>query len=356
MRYPIGAIVLTSLLLSLADSTAQTRKKKTYQFDHSSRRSFNESNTVDSIWTSPNYFVPRATADKFGVLGLECKKPFNDEEALFKLFPGNHYDIHDDEKHPYVGEGIAIWRCKDCPVNKADDEYPHLFPRKEGNLTEVFKVKYFKDDSGRRNVLVAFQTNDISYLNEMYMGNCKGADMSLALFKLYKNKWRLTNFTLFAGCLGTYQHLPHDIAPIKLGVNNYGVEIRTECYNPGGPGWGNLIIYAPVGGQFKEVLNTPSSRYMSSPCNNWGTAVERQKDQLPFSDLKTITEGDFCREVFIGESRFDTAINVPDEVHYRTGTADSFGFRITKLYHFENNRYKLTQTRTRYNTVKAKKN
>ncbi len=354
MKYPVGAFIFSSLLLLLADTTAQTHKKKAYKFDHSSRRSFNDTDVVDSNWMSPNYFVPCTTADKFGLTGLECKDPFNEEEALFKIFPGNHYDVHDDERHPYLGEGIAIWRCKDCTIKKVDDDYPHSFPRKNGNLTEVFKVKYFKDDSGQRNVLVAFQTNDISSLDEMYMGNCKGADMSLALFKLYDNKWRLTNFTLFAGCLGTYQHLPHDIDPIKLGNNNYGVEVRTECYNPGGPGWGHLILYGLIDGQFRELLNTPSSRYMSMPCNEWGTAIKRQKDTLTFSDLKTITEGDFCRQVFT-DGIYDTAIDVPDEAYRRTATADSFGFRITKQYHFENNHYKLKKTYTQYSAVKPRK-
>ncbi|MBC7554355.1 MAG: hypothetical protein H7257_10290 [Taibaiella sp.] len=357
MKYCFHAVALIFLSLVFATAIAQTtKKKKPYRYNNSSRytSSARDSTAVDSNWGyGPFYFIPNIAPEKIGIIGLQCSNPFNEEDALFKVFPGNHYDLHDDERHPNVGEGVSIWRSTKLRSKKTD--YDHSFPRKRGNLTEVFKVRPFKDDSGRRNMLVAFQSNNVGSLREMYLGNCKCADMSLALFKLYRDQWVLTNFTLNAGCLGTYQHLPHHIDPIKLGYNNYGCEVRTECYNPGGPGWVMLVLYGLIGNQFKEILNVPSSRYMSMPCNEWGTKIIKHKDSLTFDDIRTVTEGDFCRQMFIGDSKYDTMIDVPGEVYYRTGTADSFGFRITKDYHFDNNKYILKRTRTRYYSIIPRK-
>ena len=324
--------------------------KRKHSYAHSSRSDYNERDIIDSDWGATTYFVPNIKPEKIGIAGLEIDDPFNEEKALFAVFPGNHYDVHDDSGKE--GEGFAIWRSTAYPQKKEEDD--HYFPMRKGNLTQVFETFPFKDDSGSRHVLVVFETNEPGPLNELYMGNCMQADMSLAMFSKKGNKWALTCFTLAAAYMGTYQHLPHDMHLIKLGQNNYGLEVGTECYNPGGPGWGDTHIFGIVDGQFKQILmNGHSTKFMSMPCGNWGTQVTRRNTGLVFDDLKVVTDGDFCRDGY--DSHLYTHYSygdVPAEIQHKAAEADSFGFVITRTFHFDKGTYRLVSAKTRTTGVK----
>ncbi|HVA99205.1 MAG TPA: hypothetical protein VNG53_09950, partial [Bacteroidia bacterium] len=94
----------------------------------------------------------------FALRKIVLKEPFSSEEALQKLFPGHYYKL----EVPYADKdtiSLVAWSCPDCPKHKFfgyfSDDSLEIFPLKDSNETRIADTLQFKDDNGKRNIILS---------------------------------------------------------------------------------------------------------------------------------------------------------------------------------------------------------
>ncbi len=313
---------------------------------------------IDYKWTEKSFHITNHDAADFGVIGTEIPGKFDATKALFKLFPGRQLYLTDDDDAKWF-YSVAVWRAPLMPKHWAKDGgVEHWFPGKTGNFTKVHEVLHFKNDSGKQFVYVVFEHNETTALDALYCGVACGADAGIALFAQQGEKWVLTHFSLYAGTYGRYKKLTARPKVIKLGKDNYGLELFSPVSGPGGPSFGETFLYAPVGHTIKLVYSDRSSAVwdFNGRCSRWFTSLVPQHGTNQFNDLKVVVSGDYCLPSMAGGIFDDDSIGTaPDEVFFKTSVADSFGYKITRLYRHDGNEYKWQRTFYRTYAVKPKK-
>jgi hypothetical protein len=313
---------------------------------------------IDDTWNDAGFKLPRHSPLDFGVIGTEIPGKFSATEALFKLFPGRHFYLtdEDDAKRYY---SAAVWMSPKMPRHWVKSEgIDHWFPGKEGNFTKVYKAVPFKNDSGRQFVYVIFEHNPRTSMGALYVGAGCGADMGLALFAQQKEKWVLTHFSIYAGSSGNYTRLTAEPSIKKLGNNNYALELFSPVNGPGGPSSGESYLYAPMGHSINLVYSSqPSAVWdFNGRCSQWSSKLQPMPGNASFNDLNVIISGDYCLPSMAGGIYEDDTIGyTPQEVFFKTSYADSFGYKITKLYHFDGKKYRWQHTFFKTFAVKLKK-
>ena len=318
----------------------------------------NAPNPMDDLWMAPGYHIPMYDTPEFGVVGTTIKGRFDADQALFKLFPGKHYYFSEDDggKHEFA---VTAWRMPQKRRRFIKDVgLDYWFPGERGTFTLVYKVVSFKDDSGRQFKYVVFEHNDLCTLDAaLYAGVAFGANASIALFAKEDDNWVLTSFLLSAGSTGSYHQLTADLKVIKLGQNNYGLELYSPVNGPGGPSFGQTHLFAPVGNTIRLVYGNPlSAGYdFNARCGDWYTFLEPRTGSNMFNDLDVVVRGNYCLPSMAGGIFEDDSVGAaPDEVFFKTAVADSFGYKITRQYRYDGNEYKWQRTYYKTYAVKPK--
>lgn len=353
-----------AILITLSVLYWSTTHAQTYVMRHG-KKIYLTSNThakdpIDEMWTDKTRFrIPVHKPADFGFIGTEIPGKFNAAKALFSLFPGRGVQVSEDDNGRKY-ENIAIWHSPHISKKWFDDECgKYQFPTGRPCFTKVYKVVPFKNDSGKQFIYVIFEHNELSSLGPgLYCGIACGACAGIALFAQKQDKWVLTNFSLCVGSYGNHRRLTAGPKVIKLGADNYGLELVSGVNGPGGPSFASTYLYAPMGDAIVEVYGNNCSAVwdFNGRCSSWHTSLIPQKGDATFNDLHAVIDGDFCTPKMAGGvyEDIDTVGHAPDEVFFKTKVADSFGYKITKLYHFDGEKYKWQRTYYKTFAVKPK--
>lgn len=157
--------------------------------------------------------------DFFEVEDVQLETPFEPEQALRSLFPGN-----------FSKElSLVKWSCTKCP-SLIDEGAWLRFPA-QNNITYLLDTLSFSGKNGNKNMLVSF--NSIEADSTDYVGDLTTAGLltdcgilGFALFEKRHTKWNLVFFEPSIGCLGNWGQAPKPKTVLDLGDNTYGILIE----------------------------------------------------------------------------------------------------------------------------------
>lgn len=269
---------------------------------------------------------------------LKIPKPFKPEIAMRKLFPGHYYKLPAPYSHDEIVKLVA-WSCPSCPKYKYKNYFGDevMFPLRDSNETRVSKVLRYTDDSGQKNILVAFSTTEFT-TDLLPCGRFEGAFLSLALFIESDSTWNLKTFAPVLGYYGSFQSLP-DVKLLKFGKNNFGCYIDDANGPGGGPFYSNLYVFGRIDGLFKLILEKDlASRTNTS--TNWDyKIILTPSDSLPYGKMLVKTTGHYSSDGLDTSSGWDDPKMLPDAIKQTIKNRDNFDFTIQSDYIFNNGKY-----------------
>ncbi len=303
--------------------------------------------TEDDILVRPVMNVP---AVDLGQKGLLLDKPFDRVKAIRKLIPGRYYHIPDYEGSKDMLD-LVVWKSKDYHKKRFAgwflDEPPEIFPYTDGNITQAGQTLSFTDDSGKKNIIFSFATHHLSSVDDLGNGRYSCVMMGLAWFKEEDRKWSLKYFTPGIGCYGAFQTLP-SMNLIKLGEHNYGVYILNSNGGPGQVYYSTLYLFAIVNGQFKIVLMEDAVERTNTMSSSWYPQLSlikiKSDSDNSFQPLSLRMDGNFNRN--IPDPEYDTT-DSPIELAKAIIGRDSFDFRVTRRFEFNNGKYRKVSAKYR---------
>ena len=324
-------IIVIGLIISVAHAGGKKGVKKKY-------------NPVITNYTEENDVLVRPVmnvpASSIGQIGLTLNKPFNKVRALYGLIPGRRYHVSQYENNDTVD--LIVWKSNDYTRKKFAGWFLNLpeedFPYKGGNITEPRDTLMFKDDSGKRNIILSFASHFLRPIEDLSNGRYSCVMMGLAWFKEENNKWVLKHFTPGIGCYGAFQSTP-ELHLIKLGTNNYACYILNSNGGPGQVYYSTLYLFAIVNGQFKIVLTEDAVERTNTMSSSWYpqlTTLKTNSDSV-IRPLSLKLEGTFNRN--IPDPEYDTT-DSPIELAKAIIGRDSFDFRVTRRFEFRNGKYR----------------
>ncbi len=223
---------------------------------------------------------------------------------------------------------------------------PDVFPF-DGNSTISCDVLHYADDDGNACVIMSFSSMQATIAADetMFSGRFSCAVLGLARFVRMGNRWHLKGFVPSFGCYGAFRNLPA-IHIIRLGRNNYGCYLLDCNGGGGGPYWGNLHIFGEVNGRFKELLSVPDVQ-RTNALDGWSELIGKADTLVtqPFGDLPLIIKGKYKKWSYTNGSETLIAKCIPVEIRKIIDTADSFDFRISRVYTYRGGVYRLKKTK-----------
>ncbi|PQJ09024.1 hypothetical protein CJD36_020815 [Flavipsychrobacter stenotrophus] len=329
-------IIVIGLIISVAHAGGKKGVKKKY-------------NLVITNYTEENDVLVRPVmnvpASSIGQIGLTLNKPFNKVRALHGLIPGRRYHVSPDGRNDTVD--LIVWKSNDYTRKKLAgwflNEPPEIFPFRGGNISMPEDTLLFKDDSGRKNIILSFATHDLAPIDDLSTGRYACVTMGLAWFREENNKWVLKYFTPGIGCYGAFQSLPK-LNLIKLGTNNYACYLLNSNGGPGQVYYSGLYVFAIVDGQVRIVLTEDAVERTNTMSSTWYphlTTFKTKSDSV-FRRLSLKLEGTFNRN--IPNPEYDTT-DSPIELAKAIIGRDSFDFRVTRCFEYRNGKYRKVSSR-----------
>ena len=289
-----------------------------------------------------DYTVKELTVDSFGAQKILPGKTFIPSKALRSLIPGTYYTYTYDYA-PRKTERYVVWRCKNGATKKMKgwyDEYPEIYPNKDGNMTLCKDtIRYIADD-GSENMLMEISTHDIQSIDCIYEGRTACAILGLALYTREGDHWLLQSFAPAIGCYGAFQYMPA-LHLIKLGKNKYGFYLLNSNGGAGGPYYTDLYLVSIVNGKFKVLLSSDGVRRSNTGTSEWNMKISSHPDDTGYGPVTIRMKGDYSKWSFM---EMDTLSNVPPELQQAITQSDSFNFTITRQFNFRNGSYKLSHS------------
>ncbi len=346
MKSILKTVVLLLLVTGTTVSVSQTHKKAKTTQKRPSRPVKHEPESEQSTMPYPGFRPKQINWNPAPTDLFIPGKIFSPELALKGLFPGSPQTLVSDNDTNY-SVNIVAWKCSNCKQQLLSrwSEDTVVFPIPEGNMTSIGNTLSFTSDSGIKHVFISFSTIELNSYDEIRIGRFSCATLGLAWFTQQRNGWKLMSFTPAIGCYGEFRDLPA-IKMLRLGKNNYGCYIENNMSGAGGPTVGTLVVFAPMGREFKELLTIDDPYYLNSMFLSYDSKISgaTSSNTQQFEDITLKIDG-LCN---IGN--FDTIrdfkTSIPEELLPFTKARDSFSFKISRNYRFKEGVYQLSGSKT----------
>jgi hypothetical protein len=302
-------------------------------------------NSKEAILQDENDYNPKNISYNLYNLREYKSKSLNPEKILKFLFPGNVYKSNLENN--FETDKISCWKSNKTPIKNFidNDDNPfglYNFPAEKNCTLITNKIEFINKEG---NYIFCFFSSNNCELGVRY--SCPY--IGIAKFKLKNDYYTLESFDPAIDCLGYYNIALSPKEILDFGFGNYGIlyiagfGMGVEDYSPS---YSTIIIFSESNGKYFKVL-----LFESAYCKNageplgteWNTQIHVLENEVTNNhyDLKLITNGYF-------DTRYHDDfeyLNIGNEIIKEAKKGKSFNFEISRIYKFDNENYRLFDTK-----------
>ncbi|WP_163394595.1 hypothetical protein [Flavobacterium limi] len=266
---------------------------------------------------------------------LTVPDPLNGIKTMQQLFPGNFYNLSDDNI-------FMSWKCTSCSPEYYKDvngvEEDPLFPYAEGVATRLENTISYKDSKGNEFKMLVFN-HSVYDADGLQTGRFSGGLLGLAKFSKTGNIWEMKSFQPAVAAFGAFSRVPV-LKLAEIGEDQFAFSLIHANGGAGGPYNAFLYLIAGFNGKYQTLMEVPDYRLSNNAegSTEWSSTYKVVNDGKKkfFRDFAITTTG-FYKKAKGTEDDFE--IDMPKELSEMVKTKKQFNFVIERRFSFDGKWY-----------------